>query len=52
MMQLVSIPDFDSGYLGSSPGIVTNGGISLFGKVPDCESGKQGSIPDFTQILV
>ena len=25
------------------------GGISLFGKVADCESVEQGSIPDFTQ---
>ncbi len=37
--------DFDSDILSSNLSPVTDGGCSLFGKAPDCDSGEQGSNP-------
>jgi hypothetical protein len=44
MMQLVSIPDFDSGYPCSSQGIVTNGVFGLTVKSFACEAKNVSSI--------
>ena len=41
----VSISVFDTDGIGSNPISTTNGGCSLFGKVPHCEWGEQGSNP-------
>ena len=43
-----NIQEFDSCVTGSIPVPVTDGSCSLFGKVPGCESGEQGSIPAAT----
>ncbi len=37
--------EFDSCVTGSSPVPVTDVVFSLFGKVPSCDGGEQGSIP-------
>lgn len=41
---------YEPGDEGSTPSIPTHGVFSLCGKVPDCESGEQGSSPENTQI--
>ena len=46
---MVSISEFDSEDVGSSPAPITNVGFSLSGKAPHCECGEQGSIPGVNQ---
>ena len=46
---MANISHFDCDVSGSSPGLVTNVGFSLSGKVPHCECGEQGSSPGVNQ---
>ena len=41
--------DFESGTLSSNLSLATNVVSSLFGKVPHCDCGEQGSIPGDNQ---
>ena len=40
-----NMQEFDSCVAGSSPAPASNVVFSLFGKVPSCDGGEQGSIP-------
>lgn len=44
-----NMSEFGSDVLSSNLSPVTDGSCSLFGKVSDCESGEQGSIPAATR---